>query len=195
MRYDAIILAGGQGSRLGGVDKAALELAGRPLVERPLAAAYDAERIVLVGPPSLRRDNVLLAREDPPGGGPAAATAAGMTTLGDGLAPWVLLLSCDLPRAEDGVPRLLAAAAPVGDADGYCLTNSDGSLQWLFALYRSEALREAIHSIGDPVGSSMRRLLQPLRLVAVPDTDDVSADLDTWEDHESWTKRLEQNGE
>lgn len=195
MRYDAIILAGGQGSRLGGVDKATLELAGRPLVERPLAAAYGAERIVLVGPPSLRRDNVLIACEDPPGSGPAAATAAGLTTLGVGLAPWVLLLSCDLPRAEDGVPRLLAAAALTSDGDGYCLTNSDGNLQWLFALYRGEALEEAVRSLGDPAGSSMRRLLDPLHLVGVPDTADVSADLDTWEDHESWTKRLEQSGE
>jgi molybdenum cofactor guanylyltransferase len=225
VRYDAVILAGGQGSRLGGIDKAQLMLAGSPLVERPLAAAAGAGRIVLVGPDSLARDGVLLTREDPPGGGPAAATAAGLNALvssgitttgavdscsfpdgpaaGDwstvGPAPWILLLSCDLPLAPAGVPHLLSAAprstgendCDGRDVDGYCLTDADGRLQWLFALYRTASLLRAVRECGTPTGTSMRKLLAGLNLVGVPDTAAVSADLDTWDDHTSWTERLE----
>uniref|UniRef100_UPI001296F0A6 NTP transferase domain-containing protein n=1 Tax=Cumulibacter manganitolerans TaxID=1884992 RepID=UPI001296F0A6 len=98
--YDAIILAGGRGSRLGGVDKAQVDLAGAPLIDRPLAACATARRVVVVGPPSavahLRgsqeryapdsvtgspADRVQVTREQPPGGGPAAATAAGLAAL------------------------------------------------------------------------------------------------------------------
>lgn len=199
MRYDAIILAGGQGSRLGGIDKAQLMLAGSPLVERPLAAAGGADRIVVVGPDSLARDGILMTREEPPGGGPAAGTAAGIARLADGdLAPWVLLLSCDLPGAVNGVRRLFgpwwstavpSSAAPT--VDGYCLTDADGRLQWLFALYRTDALLRAVRACDRPAGTSMRKLLAGLNLVGVPDTADVSADLDTWEDHATWTDRLE----
>lgn len=193
MRYDAIILAGGRGARLGGVDKPQLLLAGTPLVDRPLRAARGADRIVLVGPESVRRDGVLLARENPPGGGPAAGTAAGVERLADpGLAPWVLLLSCDLPLAAAGVPHLLTAATSAGDGvDGVCLIDADGRLQWLFALYRSDRLLDAVRSIESPAGMSMRRLLGSLTLVGVSGPAEVSADLDTWEDHAMWTERLE----
>lgn len=49
IRFDAIILAGGRGSRLGGVDKGALPVGGRALLDRVLDAARAAERVVVVG--------------------------------------------------------------------------------------------------------------------------------------------------
>ncbi|MEH0111212.1 NTP transferase domain-containing protein [Tersicoccus sp. MR15.9] len=102
---DAIVLAGGRGSRLGGVDKAALTLDGRRLLDRTLDAVRGAVlggetatrtgtgTIVVVGPdavlPAGTHHDVLfldrhvrLVREDPPFGGPAAATAAGLAALG-----------------------------------------------------------------------------------------------------------------
>ncbi|WP_106850527.1 molybdenum cofactor guanylyltransferase [Blastococcus sp. Marseille-P5729] len=192
--YDAIVLAGGEGSRLGGVDKAQLDLAGSPLIARPLAACADAERVVIVGPENLRQlaGRVTVTREDPPGGGPAAGTAAGLAQLGRGGAEWIILLSCDLPRAEAGVRRLLDAAHQDHEAaDGYCLTDSEGRLQWLFGGYRRDALLRAVEECAQPAGTSMRRLLRTLRLTAIPTTDEISGDLDTWEDHAAWTARLE----
>ena len=219
MEYDAIVLGGGQGSRLGGIDKAQLDLAGVPLIDRPLAACRGATRIIVVGPQhalgpgSQIEQRITVTREDPPGGGPAAATAAGVRELLAGNhAPWALLLSCDLPLAVDGVSRLLqhvesapaartAAGGPdrpgeVGpgescEPDGYCLTDNDGRRQWLFALYRTDALRRAVLGCPDPSGTSMRRLLDGLHLRLVPHTEDVSGDLDTWDDHAAWTARLE----
>lgn len=245
MRYDAIILAGGAGSRLGGLDKAQLELVGSPLISRPLRAASNADRIVIVGPDDLRQvwprylspegdapgdganepdeARITVTREEPPGGGPAAATAAGLEALGPpfcggaGAARWVLLLSCDLPMAESGVQRLIDAvvageatrhaagagspgslADPSGAAgeppavDGYCLTDAGGRLQWLFAVYRTGSLRAAVAGCEQMAGTSMRRLLAELHLVAIPDTAGISGDLDTWDDHAVWTARLKE---
>lgn len=78
--FDAIILAGGRGSRLGGLRKPELTLDGRRLVDRALAAVAGARRIVLVGDAEVP-DGVPHTREDPPYGGPVAALAAGMEFL------------------------------------------------------------------------------------------------------------------
>ncbi|MGO4494169.1 molybdenum cofactor guanylyltransferase, partial [Arthrobacter sp. 2YAF22_2] len=50
MEYDAVILAGGRSSRLGGVPKAQLRVDGATLLERSLQAASGARRTVVVGP-------------------------------------------------------------------------------------------------------------------------------------------------
>jgi len=49
--YDALVLAGGQARRLGGMDKMAIPLGGRGLLDRVLDAVPDADRVVVVGPP------------------------------------------------------------------------------------------------------------------------------------------------
>ena len=50
MEFDAIILAGGRSSRLGGVPKSGLIYDGATLLERSLSAAGAAVRTVVVGP-------------------------------------------------------------------------------------------------------------------------------------------------
>jgi GTP:adenosylcobinamide-phosphate guanylyltransferase len=47
--YVAIVLAGGRGTRLGGRDKAAVEVAGRSLLERALSAVAGAATVVVFG--------------------------------------------------------------------------------------------------------------------------------------------------
>lgn len=85
--FDAVVLAGGSASRLGGADKPSLEIGGRTLLEAALDACAAAGRTVVVGParPVTRaRDRELLwAREEPVGAGPAAALAAGIAALAD----------------------------------------------------------------------------------------------------------------
>ena len=198
VRYDAIVLAGGRGSRLGEVDKAQVLLLGAPLIDRPLEACAGARDVVVVGPASAVGDHpVRVVREEPVGGGPAAATAAGLAALSGGdhaPAPWVVLLSCDLPMAEEGVARLLGAAfstAPPDDVDGWLLVSDEGRPQWLFGIYRTERLQAALGRHPEPTGMSMRALLAGLNLALVPGSGDVSDDLDTWDDHAAWTARLE----
>ena len=82
MEFDAIILAGGRSSRLGGVPKSGLIYDGATLLERSLRAAGAAGRTVVVGPdPGDLPGGVLTCREDPPFAGPAAAIAAGLAAL------------------------------------------------------------------------------------------------------------------
>ncbi|MFT4082535.1 MAG: NTP transferase domain-containing protein, partial [Nocardioides sp.] len=76
--YAAIVLAGGRGSRLGGVDKATLEIGGRSLLHRVLAACADAAEVVVVGDP-VAGTEARFVREQPPYAGPAAALLAGWT--------------------------------------------------------------------------------------------------------------------
>ncbi|HWU45369.1 MAG TPA: DUF6457 domain-containing protein [Humibacter sp.] len=191
----AILLGGGRASRLGGVDKPGLIVDGRTLADHAFEAARDCRPIVAVGPPSLRRDGVLLVREDPPFGGPVAAIGAGLAALGDHAPEWMLLLACDLPRAASAV-ALLRSTGPVSDeVDGVVLVDEHGRDQWLAGRYRVRALRDALSRLDELPGTSMRRLVERLRLLRVPDGAGASADLDTWDDIRAYHAAVgEENG-
>ncbi|WP_433314452.1 molybdenum cofactor guanylyltransferase [Micromonospora sp. CA-269861] len=94
--YAAVVLAGGAARRMGGVDKPALPVAGRPMRDRVLAAVPDATTRVLVGAADAVPAGVRVVRENPPGGGPVAAAAAGLAVL-DPDTTVVALLAADLP--------------------------------------------------------------------------------------------------
>ncbi|MEU4744233.1 NTP transferase domain-containing protein, partial [Actinosynnema sp. NPDC023658] len=53
--WAAVVLAGGRGSRLGGVDKASLVVDGRTLLDHVLDAVAAARQVIVVGP---RKDDV-----------------------------------------------------------------------------------------------------------------------------------------
>lgn len=210
-QWDAIIVAGGRGARLGGVSKPDLSVGGMSLLDRTLAAAAPARETVVVGGPT--RAGVTWTVEDPPGSGPAKALAAGLAAL-NGHAPWTVVLAVDTPRAADAVPRLLAALADAGvksdagvkgDAvsadsgaaggggvrarvDGAWFVDEEGEVQPLLAIYRTAALLDGTRDLEE--GTSMRRLVAGLMMVAVPDVDGVARDLDTWGDAEFWKERL-----
>ncbi|KAE8763337.1 NTP transferase domain-containing protein [Georgenia thermotolerans] len=186
--FDAIVLAGGTASRLDGVSKPDVELAGRRLLDHTLAATAGAGRVVVVAPESVAVPHgVVRTLEDPPHGGPVAGLAAGLAALdghpagGTGTAPLLLVLSCDVPFVAGAVPRLLAAAGE--GADGACLRDASGYLQWLVAVYRTDALRGRLDALASGRrGSSVRALVAPLRLAAVAARGKEAADVDTWAD-------------
>lgn len=189
VRHDAVVLAGGRGRRLGGVEKPLLLLDGDTLLDRALDAARGADRRVVVGPDTLPvPPGVSLVREDPPFGGPAAALGVGLAFLGSPDLPgqlpadWTLVLAADLPSAADLVPALLAAAVGLGaDVDAVVAVDTGGRRQWLTAVYRSAALRRVVH--GDLDGRPLRALLDGLQVEEVPL--DVQ-DIDTPEDAARW---------
>ena len=102
--FDAVILAGGRGTRLGGADKPGLVIGQQTLLGSVVSAVTSAgaDRVIVVGPErpaalSPRRPRggrVRYAREEPPGGGPVAALRRGLDEVS---APAVVLLAADLP--------------------------------------------------------------------------------------------------
>lgn len=179
--YDAIVLAGGAARRLGGADKPGLEIAGTTLLDHVLAAVPDAGCVVVVGPPRPVTLPVTLpvtwCREQPPGAGPLAALAAGLVHIRAGT---VLVLAADLPSIGPAVPRLLAALA--GDGDVAVLSDSNGRANYLAAAWRAAALRDAMATVGDPVGAPVRRLFDSAAMIRVPDPQGWGRDCDTWEE-------------
>lgn len=189
--FDAVVLAGGRGSRLGGVSKADLKVGGQRLLDRVLMAVRGARTVVVVGDVTVP-PGVLLTSEEPPGTGPAAGLVAGLAAV-DSPAEWTLVLACDLPGAQDAVGLLLSAAEAASEAagesaDGYCLAAPDGTPQWLLGIHRSDALRSAAEAYGDPRHRSVRGLLAGLRLTAVEEAAGVGRDLDTPADHAHWER-------
>nr|WP_202466267.1 DUF6457 domain-containing protein [Streptomyces sp. SID4951] len=199
-------MAGGAARRLGGADKPALSVGGRPLLDRVLAACPDAATTVVVGPVRPAARAVVHALEDPPGGGPLAALDAGLrhTT-----APTVLVLSADLPFLTAATVRsLLAATRTAGAAgpgegsaprDGAMLQDASGRDQPLVAAYRAEPLRRELARLraahGSLAGLPLRALLAELVLERVPDAPSTASfDCDTWEDISAARARIREHG-
>ncbi|MBD8518552.1 molybdenum cofactor guanylyltransferase [Plantibacter sp. CFBP 8804] len=195
MSVDAIILAGGRSSRLGGVAKASLFRDGRTLLQLAIDAARAAGgRVVVVGPEVETTDPVRFVRERPVFGGPAAAIAAGLDALRDDVAAedpaQVAVLACDMPDAASALAAVLdAATAATGtDTDGWVAVDDSGREQPLLAVYHREALERRVAALrasqpsGDLAGVSVRQLLAGLVLRQVPIPDGGSADVDTWAD-------------
>ncbi|MFC9687184.1 molybdenum cofactor guanylyltransferase [Kribbella sp. NPDC056951] len=176
MEFDAVIVAGGGSTRLGGVDKALVVLDGVTFLDRVLRAVEGAARTVVVGPVRETYRDVEWTQEEPPGSGPVAGLAAG---LAGGHQPVVVVLSCDLPwvTAAD-VTRLVDS---LGGHDGSGLRDSDGRDQWLAAAYKRSSLEQALERLGDPRDKSVRRLMAELDLVWSEPTKNGD-DVDTWAD-------------
>jgi molybdopterin-guanine dinucleotide biosynthesis protein A len=174
--FDAIVLAGGTARRLGGVDKPQLEVGGRSLLDRAVAAVTDAQRIVVVGPVQPVDGAVTFCREDPPGGGPVAAVAAGLAATS---ADVVVVLAADLPWIAPAIPLLVAAAGAAGPA---VLVDGSGRANHLAAAWPRAQLRAALDRVGEPAGAAMRALIADGEPVHVHDADGWGRDCDTWDD-------------
>ncbi|MET7286698.1 NTP transferase domain-containing protein [Streptomyces sp. NPDC005573] len=187
-------MAGGAARRLGGADKPAVQVGGRALLDRVLAACADAATTVVVAGPRPTVRPVRWTREEPSGAGPVAALEAGLRLT---TAEHALVLSADLPFLDPAtVHRLLTALRDTG-ADGALLTDAGGRDQPLVAAYRTDALRGALAGLaeehGGLTGLPLRRLTGALRLTRVPDAL-ASFDCDTWEDISHARARIREHG-
>ena len=166
MSFDAVVLAGGRGTRLGGVDKALLRVDGSTLLERVLDATRSASNAIVVGPP---RDlplprSVEWTREVPEGGGPVAALAAGLERVEQ---PFVLVVAVDMPYVtRDVVVRLVESSS---EDRGALIVDETGKLQPLLAAYPVDPLRHRLRALGRLDGLSMTRLVEGLSFVTVAD--------------------------
>lgn len=176
LRFDAVVLAGGAGRRLGGADKPALPVGGVPLLERVLDAVSGAEQVVVVGPERPTGRPVRWTREQPPGGGPAAAVAAGLALVG---APLAVVLAADLPLLDRPTVTALLRAVR---GDGALLVDDDGQEQLLAGAWRTASLTAAVARLSPVAGLSVRRLLAGLSRTPVVPEGPVWLDCDTADD-------------
>lgn len=113
MRIAAVILAGGKGQRLGGANKALLELGGQRLVDRAVAAVAPSAPILLAtGRLDLSVAGTLSVSDlDTPYAGPLAGLAAAIDHLRHDPPDWLLSLAVDTPFfPADFTVRALALA-------------------------------------------------------------------------------------
>ncbi|MFT7723586.1 MAG: molybdenum cofactor guanylyltransferase MobA [Roseateles sp.] len=114
----ALVLAGGRGSRMGGVDKGLQPLAGRPLAAHVIdRLAPQAGAVWISANRNLTAYAALGCRvlRDPPGlefAGPLAGMLAGLAALPAGA--WLLTAPCDGPHLPADLAERLRAAAPPG---------------------------------------------------------------------------------
>lgn len=176
--FDALILAGGRGTRLGGANKPGLMLHGQRLVDRVIQASRQAgaARVLVIGDQSAGTlaDGVL--REDPPFAGPLAGIAAGIAQVSS---PWCLILACDLQHPDAVIRALLGHLDRLG-ADGVVLRDAQGYTQWLAGFYRTQAVAQACAELGDRlINAPARTALGQLDLAELPVDDETTNDIDT----------------
>jgi molybdopterin-guanine dinucleotide biosynthesis protein A len=132
-----VILAGGHGSRLGGVDKGLVSLHGRPLIEYAIDALRPQVGALLI---SANRNRDVYASYGYPViadvmgdyDGPLAGMLSAMRAAGTA---YILTTPCDAPSIPDDLARRLAAALASKNAVASTVS-LQGRLQPVFALLR-----------------------------------------------------------
>ncbi|WP_406281516.1 NTP transferase domain-containing protein [Nocardia sp. NBC_00881] len=175
---DAIVLAGGRASRMGGVDKPAIIIGGRSMLEAALAAVASCTHTVVVGPhrPELS-PQIRQVREVPPGSGPVSAIGAGLRALGSA-APLVVVLAADLPFLSGQTVVELARHATESGADAVFAADESGRPQYLIGVWRRSALVAALDRLDSLINQPMKALVpDDSAIIALPGV----ADCDTEE--------------
>jgi molybdopterin-guanine dinucleotide biosynthesis protein A len=183
----AILLAGGRATRVDGAAKPLFDVGGRTLLQAAVDAATRAGAgpVTVVAPVLDETLPVAWVREDPPFSGPAAAIMAALASWPPADDPeWTLLLACDLPGVEAAVAGLVGDLVLLPtDTDGLCLGDRSSRPQWLIGAYRTRALRAAASDLPDGGrDAAVRALLDDLAITVVAADDDLTRDVDTWED-------------
>ncbi|MFE3541719.1 NTP transferase domain-containing protein [Nocardia sp. NPDC059177] len=171
---DAIVLAGGRASRMGGVDKPAIVVGGRSMLEVALDAVHGCGEIVVVGPHRPELDaRIGQVREVPPGSGPVAAIGSGLTALTHGNAPWVVVLAADMPFLTAVTVDELLRRAAGSTADAVFAIDESGRPQYLVGAWRRTALTLALARLESAVNQPMKAIVpaDPV-LVDLPGTGD-----------------------
>ena len=163
--YTLLILAGGQGRRMGGRDKGLVEVDGRPLIDQLLAAVTPAPgRIVISAnrnlPAYQRRADTVVSDQRPDYPGPMAGLEAALAVC---QGP-VLCLPCDLlapPAAM--ITGLLNELTP----DQVRVAEDDHGLQPLCMALHAQPWQASISAYLDSGGRSVRGWLQGVPLEKV----------------------------
>ena len=177
---DAIVLAGGRGSRMADpenirspreVDKPAMTVGGRRMVDIAVDAVSMCRRTVLVGPTRTGvPEHVVQTRESPAGGGPVAALAAGLRSLDDSghsenTAELVVVVASDIPALDAAAVESLIDSMAQSQTDAVFARDDEGRTQFLLGVWQLSALRSAVAQLDSVEGAPMRTILPADHLV------------------------------
>lgn len=169
---NVIILAGGQGTRMGGVNKAAVQLNGRRLVDH-LLDQLDDHAVIVVSPHPL--PGIITTSEQPPFGGPVAGIAAGIAEL-DPHSEFTAVLAVDAPHSAEMLPVLQAA---IDTSDVAVTVAADGWIQPLCAVWRTPSLIRALATLGEVRDRPVKALLRQVATMVEVAGDGSETDYDT----------------
>jgi len=172
-----IVLSGGTSSRFG-ADKSQAILGHQQLIQHILASIPKEFEIIIVGADPLFADTPYrCVQESPVGGGPVAGIGAALELCESEI---VGVLATDMPFAGAHMIHLISAMTSIDEAIMY--VDSKGYQQPLAALYRRDALENALSKIGNPHGASMRTLIAHLNIHEIhmsPEIEKAMIDVDT----------------
>ena len=137
MRITGVIQAGGRSTRMGGEPKALIELGGRRIVERVLAAiapAVDDVLMVTNTPERYAFLGVPMVGDVFPEGGSLGGIYTGLAAAGGDA---VFTVACDMPFLRADVARLVVARAAEGDV---VIPRLGEQLETMHAVYAKRCL-------------------------------------------------------
>lgn len=177
--WTAVVLTGGTGRRMGDLDKAALVIAGVPLLDHLIDALPADVPVVVAGPERATHREVTFRCEEPRGTGPVAGIAA---AVGDVGTPYVMVLAADMPWSAAVTAGLIARIHATHDADVLIPVDAGGHRQLLCSAWRTAALVDALDRLGDPRHRSVRDLVEGAHVCEYalsPSEAPLLADIDT----------------
>jgi molybdenum cofactor guanylyltransferase len=175
----ALILAGGQSSRMG-TDKALLPWQGIPLIQRVVEVAQECCAAVCIVTPWPERYRHLVSNsihwclEGPEKAGPLVALSKGFETV---QTPWVLLLACDMPQLDPKVLSGWIAQLPTQDSDSTAVAYIPYyQSRWepLCGLYKVAGLSKLERFIAEG-GRSFQNWLEQIKAVPIEMNDEIAS--------------------
>jgi molybdopterin-guanine dinucleotide biosynthesis protein A len=168
LKRSALIFGGGRATRLGGVNKALLEVAGARIIDRILAAVGPLvdETILLTNDASLEEINPLrLVYDQVPHAGVLPALAAGLATASYDIC---LAVACDMPFVSRALFESLLRTQVEADAD-VVIPRTAEFLEPMHAVYRRATVEPAISAA---LGRGEQRMTSYFRDVRVREIDE-----------------------
>jgi len=170
----AIILAGGQGSRVGFQDKGLLQWQGHALIDQVIARIHPQVKSIVISANRhidgyQQRGFQVIADQLPDFAGPLAGIASCLALVDSEL---VLTVPCDMPLLPSDLVLRLQQAITQNNAD--CAVAMDGShSQYLVALYRRTALLALPQALNEGV-RAVRHWQQRIHAVTVDFSDEAA---------------------
>lgn len=189
-----LILAGGQGRRLGGMDKTQIQLGGQTLLARASETLTTiADPIAISGGPNAAPTapgGLLILQDISPGAGPLAGIAAGLAWAQSMGANWLATMPVDTPFLDATPYKLLLAARH----DHPIVIAETSRSQWLIALFKTDLASiaaEAAASANKSIANFAKAV--GVQKIPMPDLAPMFDNINTPEDLAAARSRISSN--